>query len=210
MLVQHGEIPCDMICLLMKSLGLSRLYHLSAYGSINTNRQIKKIKSCLSLTYQVQEWEGECHSCWVCVPLVVIVPIIFGPDGKQSSDYGPQQKPDRKSNSEKQTRPNVFFNDLGTFEYGKHLNNKILLVCYSDSGNNLFFKPSVTQHIIQTTYDLNNKLLGSCSSHDLNNELFDGQTILDHLNTELFTSLPSCLNERTCLSLHQQMNCEII
>ena len=44
---------------------------------------------------------------------------------------------------------------------------------------------SVTQHISQTTYDLNNKLLVPYSSLDLNNKPFDEQTVLDHLNTEL-------------------------
>ena len=57
------------------------------------------------------------------------------------------------------------------------------------------FKPSVTQPISQTTYDLNrallvrysshvlnDKLLVHYSTHDLNNEPFNQQTNLDHLN----------------------------
>ena len=50
--------------------------------------------------------------------------------------------------------------------------------------NSSLFKPSVTQPISQTTYDLNSKLLVRYSSHDLNNEPFKEQTVLDHLNTE--------------------------
>ena len=62
----------------------------------------------------------------------------------------------------------------------------------------ILFKPSVTQPISQTTYELNsklllvhysshvlnNKLLVCYSSHDLNNEPFKEQTIFDHLNPE--------------------------
>ena len=72
--------------------------------------------------------------------------------------------------------------------------------------NSLLFKPSVTQPIIQTPYDpkserlvhfsshvLNNKLLVHYSSHDLNNQPFNEQTILDHLNTELFIQIPTVI-----------------
>ena len=60
----------------------------------------------------------------------------------------------------------------------------------------LLFKPSVTQPVSQTPYDLNNELLVRYSSyglinkllvyysgHGLNNEPFDEQTVLDYLNT---------------------------
>ena len=50
---------------------------------------------------------------------------------------------------------------------------------------NLLFKPSVMQPISQTTYNLNNKLIVHYSSHDLNNEPFDEQTILNNLKTKL-------------------------
>ena len=70
----------------------------------------------------------------------------------------------------------------------------------------LLFKPSVTQPISQTPYDLNNELLVRYSGHGLNNELlvrysghglnnepFGNRTILDHLNTELVRySDPHC------------------
>ena len=64
--------------------------------------------------------------------------------------------------------------------------------------NSSLFKPSVTQPISQTPYDLNNellvrysghglnnKLLVRYSGHGLNNEPFDEPTVLDHSNTEL-------------------------
>ena len=49
----------------------------------------------------------------------------------------------------------------------------------------MLFKPSVMQSISQTPYDLNNELLVRNSGHGLNNEPFDGRTVLDHSNTEL-------------------------
>ena len=49
------------------------------------------------------------------------------------------------------------------------------------------------QPISQTTYDLNSELLVGYSSHGLNHEPFDKQTILDHSNTELVCySDPHC------------------
>ena len=51
--------------------------------------------------------------------------------------------------------------------------------------NSSLFKPSVTQPISQTPYDLNNQLLFRYSGHGLNNEPFDEPTVLDHSNTEL-------------------------
>ena len=44
------------------------------------------------------------------------------------------------------------------------------------------------QPIIQTAYNMNNEPSVHYSSHDLNKEPFDEQTILDHLNTELVCS----------------------
>ena len=41
------------------------------------------------------------------------------------------------------------------------------------------------QPISQTPYDLNNEPLVRYSGHGLNNEPFNEQTVLDHLNTEL-------------------------
>ena len=71
----------------------------------------------------------------------------------------------------------------------------------------LLFKPSVTQPISQTPYDLNSKLLVCYSSHvlnkellvrysshDLNNKPFKEQTVLDHSNTEIVCySDPHCI-----------------
>ena len=75
-------------------------------------------------------------------------------------------------------------------------------------GNSSLFKPSITQPISQTPYDLNNKLLVRYSGHGLNNELlvhysghglnnepFDNQTVLDHSNTELV-----CYSDPHCTS----------
>ena len=59
--------------------------------------------------------------------------------------------------------------------------------------NSLKFKPSVTPPSSQTTFDLNSKLLVFYSSHDLYNEPFNEQTILDQLNTKLvYSSDPHC------------------
>ena len=58
----------------------------------------------------------------------------------------------------------------------------------------LLFKPLVTLPISQRLYDLNNKLLIHYSSHDLNNEPLDEQTILIHLNTTQFSiQIPTIL-----------------
>ena len=58
----------------------------------------------------------------------------------------------------------------------------------------LLFKPSVTQPISQKPYDLNNELLVRYSGHGLNNEPFDEQTVLAHLNTEqVCYSDPLCI-----------------
>ena len=53
---------------------------------------------------------------------------------------------------------------------------------------------SIPQSFSQTIYDLNSELLVCYLSHDLNNEPFNEQTILDHLNTELVCySDPHCI-----------------
>ena len=49
----------------------------------------------------------------------------------------------------------------------------------------MLFKPTVTQPINQTPYDLNNELLFCYLGHGLNNEPFNERTNLDNLNTEL-------------------------
>ena len=52
---------------------------------------------------------------------------------------------------------------------------------------------AISHVISQTTYNLNSELLVCYSSHDLNNEPFNEQTILDHLNTKLVRySDPHC------------------
>ena len=77
--------------------------------------------------------------------------------------------------------------------------------------NSLLFKPSVTQPISQTPYDLNNELLVRYSSHGPNNKLlvrysghgsnsepFDERIVLDHLNTELVASqIPTVLFKKS-------------
>ena len=60
--------------------------------------------------------------------------------------------------------------------------------------NSSLFKPSVTQPISQTPYDLNKELLVRYSGHGLNNKPFNERTNLDHLNTKLVCySDPHCI-----------------
>ena len=85
-------------------------------------------------------------------------------------------------------------------------NSSLFKPCPEYRTKSSLFKPSVTQPISQTPYDLNNELLVRYSGHGLNNELlvrysghglnnepFGNRTILDHLNNELVRySDPHC------------------
>ena len=90
------------------------------------------------------------------------------------------------------------------FEYYMPLSMCISWTDISEYRNkSSLFKPSVTQHISQTNYDLNTKLLVSYSthvlnnellvcysSHDLNNEPFNEQTTFDRYRTSLLFRSP--------------------
>ena len=102
------------------------------------------------------------------------------------------------------SNPTFYFYDYSGDLNSEHLNSGTIwitnfyLFAIQMFANSSLFKPSVTQPISQTTYDLNikllvryshhvlkNKLLVRYSSLDLNNEPFKQRTILHHLNTQL-------------------------